>query len=67
MLGEEQQDSLRRLATLCQNPSPAEISARMERIAAIQKSIAAGTYRIPAAEIADKLIDHMLMNRPPRP
>jgi len=38
----------------------------MERISAIRKAIAAGTYRISAAAIAEKLIEHMLTNQPSR-
>lgn len=67
MVAGEQQDAVRRLAHLCNNPAPSDISARMERMVALQKSIATGTYLISAAEIADKLIGHMLMNRPARP
>ena len=32
---------------------------RMERVAAIRQALAAGTYRIPASEVADKVIDAM--------
>jgi anti-sigma28 factor (negative regulator of flagellin synthesis) len=63
---DEQKDSVRRLAAWCQKPSPADASLRSKRIAVIKSAITAGTYRISAADIADKLIDHMLMNRPPR-
>lgn len=62
----DRQDSVRRLIALCQKPSPLESSFRMERISAIRKAIAAGTYRISAAAIAEKLIEHMLTNQPSR-
>jgi flagellar biosynthesis anti-sigma factor FlgM len=37
---------------------------RMERVASLRKAIAEGTYRISAADIAEKIIAHMLTNRP---
>jgi anti-sigma28 factor (negative regulator of flagellin synthesis) len=36
----------------------------MERIASLRRAIAEGTYRISAADIAEKIIAHMLANRP---
>jgi anti-sigma28 factor (negative regulator of flagellin synthesis) len=37
---------------------------RMERIAILRKAIAEGRYYVPAGDLAQKLIDHMLANRP---
>jgi negative regulator of flagellin synthesis FlgM len=33
---------------------------RMEKVTAIQQALASGTYDVPAAEVARKMIDHML-------
>jgi negative regulator of flagellin synthesis FlgM len=33
---------------------------RMEKVAAIQQALAAGTYSVPATKVADKVIDAML-------
>jgi anti-sigma28 factor (negative regulator of flagellin synthesis) len=44
--------------------SPRVAPERMERIASLRKAIAEGTYRISAADIAEKIIAHMLANRP---
>lgn len=62
----EPEASVRRLAALCQHLSPTDRSQRDDRIAALQKAIADGSYRISAADIAEKLIEHMMINRPPR-
>jgi anti-sigma28 factor (negative regulator of flagellin synthesis) len=37
---------------------------RMERIDRLREAIANGTYRISAADIAEKIVAHMLANRP---
>jgi len=34
--------------------------ARMERVAAVQGAIAAGTYSVPASAVAGKIVDTML-------
>jgi negative regulator of flagellin synthesis FlgM len=34
--------------------------ARMERVAAVQGAIAAGTYSVPASAVAGKIVDAML-------
>lgn len=65
-LARDPPELVRRLAELCKKPSPADSSLRAERIATIQRAIKAGTYRISAADIAEKLIGHMLVNRPSR-
>src|SRR3569833_3189777 len=33
---------------------------RLEKVAAVQQAIAAGTYKVAAVEVADKVIDAML-------
>ena len=33
---------------------------RMEKVAAVQKALAAGTYNVPSSDVADKMIDTML-------
>jgi len=33
---------------------------RLDRVAAVQAALAAGTYRVPAAKVADKVIESML-------
>lgn len=33
---------------------------RMEKVAAIQQALLNGTYQVPASEVANKMIDHML-------
>jgi flagellar biosynthesis anti-sigma factor FlgM len=33
---------------------------RADRVAAVQQALAAGTYRVPASAVADKVIDSML-------
>jgi len=60
------QRSLRRLMVFSRDISLRDSDLRMERITAIREAIAAGTYRISAASIAEKLIDHILIKRPPR-
>ena len=52
-------------ATLSSAASMAAASApdadvRTEKVAAIQQALAAGTYSVPATEVAGKMIDHML-------
>jgi anti-sigma28 factor (negative regulator of flagellin synthesis) len=37
----------------------------MEHIDRIRTAIAEGRYHVSAADLAQKLIDHMLVNRPP--
>jgi anti-sigma28 factor (negative regulator of flagellin synthesis) len=59
------QDATRRLVALSRNGSQHETDLRMKRIAEIRKAIAAGTYLVSAADIAEKLIRHMLLNGPP--
>jgi flagellar biosynthesis anti-sigma factor FlgM len=42
--------------------SATRTDVRMEKVLAIQKALAAGTYDVPASEVADKVIDSMLTN-----
>ena len=39
---------------------------RLDRVAAVQQALAAGTYSVPAEKVADKLIDAMLTTGPER-
>src|ERR1051325_8027239 len=43
------------------NGAAAQEGVRLDRVAAVQGAIAAGTYSVPAAKVADKLIDAMLI------
>ncbi|MFZ0747224.1 MAG: flagellar biosynthesis anti-sigma factor FlgM [Terracidiphilus sp.] len=38
----------------------AESGVRMEKVAAVQAALAAGTYNVPAAAVAGKVVDAML-------
>jgi negative regulator of flagellin synthesis FlgM len=54
-------------ATLSPAASLAALSAsdsdvRLNKVAQVQEALAAGTYNIPSAEVAGKIIDHMLEN-----
>jgi anti-sigma28 factor (negative regulator of flagellin synthesis) len=42
--------------------APSYEDVRPEKVAAIQSALAAGTYRVPAAAVASKLVDAMLSN-----
>jgi Anti-sigma-28 factor, FlgM len=46
------------------DPSYAQRDVRMERVAAIRAAIAQGSYHVSAADLAQKLMDHMLAHRP---
>lgn len=37
---------------------------RLDKVAAVQQALAAGTYNVPASEVADKLVESMLSARP---
>jgi Anti-sigma-28 factor, FlgM len=45
------------------HPSDGRMDVRKERIAAIRAAIAQGSYHVPAADLAQKLIDHMLAHQ----
>jgi hypothetical protein len=45
------------------HPSDDRMHVRMERIAAIRAAIAQGSYHVSAADLAQKLIDHMLAHQ----
>ena len=40
----------------------ADTGVRMEKVAAVQAALATGTYNVPAAAVAEKLLDSMLVN-----
>jgi anti-sigma28 factor (negative regulator of flagellin synthesis) len=60
----EQLRSIRRRAAGIEEPSSAGSPPRMENIARIGRAIAEGRYHVSAADLAKKLIHHMLANRP---
>ncbi len=41
-----------------------ESDARMEKVAAVRAALAAGTYLVPASDVAEKMIDSMLGHLP---
>ncbi|MGB6191133.1 MAG: flagellar biosynthesis anti-sigma factor FlgM [Terracidiphilus sp.] len=41
-----------------------EADVRMEKVVAVQAAMAAGTYSVPASEVASKVIDSMLVAKP---
>jgi hypothetical protein len=45
------------------HPSDDRMDVRMERIAAIRAAIARDSYHVSAADLAQKLIDHMLAHQ----
>jgi anti-sigma28 factor (negative regulator of flagellin synthesis) len=60
----EQLRTIRRRAAGTAEPSSADLPPRMENIARIGRAIAEGRYHVSAADLAKKLIHHMLANRP---
>ncbi len=60
----EQVRSIRRRAAGVEEPTADDSDARMERIARLRTAIAEGRYHLSADELAQKLIAHMLANRP---
>jgi flagellar biosynthesis anti-sigma factor FlgM len=66
MSSSDQLRSIRKRAAGAEEPSSADSHARMERIAFIRTAIAEGRYHVSAADLAQKLIDHMIANRPPK-
>ncbi len=61
----DQLRTIRRSAAGVQEPS-ADSPLRMEEIARIRTAIAEGHYHVSSADLAQKLIDHMLANCPPK-
>lgn len=59
--------SIRSRAAATQDSTLSDAALRAERIARIQASIAEGRYRVSASDLAQKMIDNMLANRPPAP
>ena len=64
MLSSDQLCSIRRHAAGAEQPSSGASLARMEHIARIRTAIAEGRYHVSAADLAEKLIDYMVANRP---
>ncbi len=62
----DQLRSIRRRAAGVEDPSSADSPLRTEHIARIRAAIAEGRYHVSAADLAQKLIDHMLANQPPK-
>lgn len=58
--------SIRRRAAGAEQPPAAAADPRMEHIDRIRTAIAAGRYHVSAADLAQKLIDHIAANRPPK-
>jgi hypothetical protein len=58
--------SIRRRAAEAEDPFAAAAHARMERIARIRNAIAEGRYHVSPEDLAEKLINHMLTNHPPK-
>lgn len=44
--------------------STAEADVRMEKVAAVRAALAAGTYSVPAREVASKVIESMVAAKP---
>ncbi len=47
------------------DPTPPPTPTRMERLADLKAAIAQGRYHVSAADLAQKLMDHLLGSRPP--
>ncbi len=62
----DQLRSIRKRAAGAEDPSPADSPVRTELIARIRAAIAEGRYHVSAAHLAQKLIDNMLANQPPK-
>ncbi|MGD0647339.1 MAG: flagellar biosynthesis anti-sigma factor FlgM [Acidobacteriaceae bacterium] len=60
----DQLRSIRKRAAAVERPSSADSHARMARIDRIRIAIAEGRYHVSAADLAQKLIDHIVANRP---
>jgi anti-sigma28 factor (negative regulator of flagellin synthesis) len=66
MSSSDQLRSIRKRAAGAEEASSADSHSRMEHIACIRTAIAEGRYHVSAADLAQKLIDHMIANRPPK-
>jgi anti-sigma28 factor (negative regulator of flagellin synthesis) len=66
MSSSDQLRSIRKRAGKVEEPSSADSHARMEHLAGIRTAIAEGRYHVSAADLAQKLIDHMVANRLPK-
>jgi flagellar biosynthesis anti-sigma factor FlgM len=65
MSSNDQLRSIRRRAAGAEEPS-SDSNVRMEQIARIRAAIAEGRYHVSAADLAQKLIDHMVATRLPK-
>ncbi len=63
----DQLRSIRRRAAGIEEPFSAASPARMEHLVRIRAAIAEGRYHVSAADLAQKLIDHMIANRSSEP
>ena len=53
------QATLSSAASLAAAAAP-DSDVRMDKVAAVQQALAAGTYNVPASDVAGKMIDQML-------
>jgi len=53
------QATLSSAASLAASAAP-DSDVRMDKVAAVQKALADGTYNVPASDVAGKMIDQML-------
>jgi anti-sigma28 factor (negative regulator of flagellin synthesis) len=66
MPSSDQLRSIRRRAAGADEPFSADSHHRMEHIARIRTAIAEGRYHVSAPDLAQKLIDQMIANLPPK-
>jgi len=56
--------ALQKDAAEIQSTSPEHLRARIEHLIALKTAIAEGRYQVSAADLAQKLMDHLLVPRP---
>ncbi len=66
MSSSEHLRAIRRRAAGVEAPPSSDSHLRMERISRIRTAIAEGRYHVSAADLAQKLIQHIRTNRPPK-
>jgi flagellar biosynthesis anti-sigma factor FlgM len=66
MSSSDQLRSIRKRAAGAEERASAGSHLHMEHIARIRTAIAEGRYHVSAGDLAQKLIDHMIANRPPK-